>query len=70
MPALNGGYNFVGICFPNEGAWLPLMLADETVDCGLQVDDGLKHAVLRPRRVSFAKMPSTALSHEQDVGTK
>ena len=45
MPALDGGDDFVGICFPNEWAWFLIMLLDEAVDGGLQVDDGVEHAV-------------------------
>ena len=46
------------------------MFLDETVDGGLKVNDGVEDAVFQRRRVSLAKKPSTALRHEQEVGTK
>ena len=45
MPALDGSDDFVGIRFPDERAWFLIMFHDEAVDGGLQVDDGVKHAV-------------------------
>ena len=45
MSALDGSDDFVGIRFPDEWAWFLIMLLDEAVDGGSQVDDGVKHAV-------------------------
>jgi hypothetical protein len=36
----------------------------------LQVDDGLEDAALETLAVSLAKKPSTALSHDAEVGVK
>jgi hypothetical protein len=32
---------------PNEGLWVVVVLVDEAVDCGLELDDGMEHAVLQ-----------------------
>ncbi len=70
MPTFDGGNDFVGICLPDEGARLLVVLFDEPVDDRLQVDDRVKDAVLQPSTCQFSKKPSTAFSHEHDVGTK
>ena len=65
------GDNDVRIGTPDEGLRLDLIvLGDEAVDCRLQIDDRVKDAGLRRRRVSLAKKPSTAFNHELNVGVK
>ena len=55
----------------DEGFWVcVIVFADKAVDGGLKVDDGLEEPYLSLRRVSLAKKPSTALSHEHEVGVK
>ena len=70
MPASDGLDNFVGISGPCEGFRRGVVLDDEAIDCGLQVDDRYEDAALYLRLESFAKKPSTALSHEAEVGVK
>ena len=45
-------------------------LGDEAVDGGLEIDDASEDAALQPLLGSLAKNPSTALSHEHEVGVK
>lgn len=45
MPAPDGGDDLIRIGTPDEGSGLLIMLLDETVDGGLQVDDGVEDAV-------------------------
>ena len=47
-----------------------VVIVEEAVDCGLEVGDGPEDAALERRLVRTAKKPSTALSHEADVGVK
>ncbi len=47
MPAPDGGDDFVGISGPGEGRGLQVVLAEESVDGGLQIDDGAEHAALQ-----------------------
>lgn len=70
MPAPHGSDNVVGICLPDEWAWFLVMLLNEAVDDGLKVDDGVEDAVFQAPSGQPAKKPSTALSHEREVGTK
>jgi len=46
VPASSGGDDFVGIGGPDEGLWLSVMIGDEAVDGGLEVDDGAEDAAL------------------------
>ena len=46
------------------------MLGDETLYCCLTLATELKIAPFRRRFVNFAKNPSTALSHDDEVGVK
>jgi hypothetical protein len=55
---------------PDEGLGVPVVLLDEAVDGGLGSTTELKTPCFRRRRVSLAKKPSTAFSHELDVGVK
>lgn len=46
VPALDGCDDFVGICGPGEGLGLLVVLGEEAVDGGLEVDDGVEDATL------------------------
>ena len=70
VPAPDGGDDFIGVGGPGEGRGLPIVLFEESIDGGLQIDDRSNTPRLSLRLVSVAKKPSTALSHEQDVGVK
>ena len=48
MPTLHSGDDFVGICGPDKGLWVGILLGDEAVDGGLQVDDGVEDAAFEP----------------------
>ncbi len=48
-PSVSGGDDLVRNGTPDEGLGLCfVVLGDEAVDGGLQIDDGVKHAVLQP----------------------
>jgi hypothetical protein len=47
-PSVSCGDDFVGIGFPDEWLGLGIVLGDEAVDGGLQVDDGMERAMLQP----------------------
>jgi hypothetical protein len=53
-----------------EEARLLIVLFDEAVDGGLQVDDGVEDAVLKATTGKLGEEASIALSHEHDVSTK
>ncbi|AZO01354.1 MAG: ISAs1 family transposase [Mesorhizobium sp.] len=55
---------------PSEGFRLLVVLCNEAVDRRLEVTTEWKTPRLRRRFDSFAKKPSTALSHEHEVGVK
>lgn len=59
--ALDGGDDLVGIGDPCEGLGLLVVLGEEAVDGGLEIDDGMKDAAFQAPFDSFAKKPSTAL---------
>lgn len=44
---LDSGDDFVGICFPDKRACFLIMLLDEAIDGGLQVDDGMEDTFLK-----------------------
>ena len=46
MPTFGSGDDFVWIGGPDEGLWLLIMVGDEAVDGGLQVDDAFEDAAL------------------------
>ncbi len=48
MPAPNDGDDFVGVGGPGKGLGLLIVLFEKSVDRGLEVDDGAKHATLKP----------------------
>ena len=66
MPSFDGGDDLVWIGGPDEGLWVVVGLVEEAVDGDLEVDNGAAAFQFE----SFAKKPSTALSQEQEVGTK
>lgn len=47
-----------------------VVLGYETIDRGLEVGDGARDVVLQASAGSLAKKPSTAFSHELDIGVK
>lgn len=58
MPSFDSGDNLVGIGGPGEGVGLVVMLGDEAVDGGLQVDDGAEDA---SRQAAFCQLGKEAL---------
>jgi hypothetical protein len=68
VPSFDGGDDAVGIGGPDEGFGGFVGLVDEAGDGGLQLDEGTEDAALRLRLASLAKNPSTALSHDAEVG--
>ena len=48
VPTLDGGDDFVGIGGPGEGRWVGVVLGDEAVDSGLQIDEGVEDPALEP----------------------
>jgi len=60
----------VRVSGPDEGFGVVAGFGEVSVDGGLEIDDALEHATLGRRLVNLAKEPSTALSHEADVGVK
>jgi len=48
VPALDGGDAFVGIGGPGEGLGLLVVLGEEAVDGGLEIDDGSEDTILEP----------------------
>ena len=70
-PSVSCGDDLIGVVFPDEEFWVcVIVFVDKAVDGGLKVDEGLEEPYLGLRRVSLAKKPSTALSHEHEVGVK
>ncbi len=55
---------------PDERLGAPVVLGDVAFDRRLQVDDAGEGASPQPTTVSAEKKPSTALSHEAEVGVK
>ena len=47
MPSFDGGDDFVGVGSPCEGLWFGVGLGEETVDGGLEVDDGAEDATFQ-----------------------
>jgi hypothetical protein len=54
---------FVRISGPSEGLRLGIVFDDKAIDGGLQIDDRDEDTALQSPLGSFAKKPSTALSH-------
>ncbi len=70
VPAPDGGDDGVGIGSPGEGLGLSIVLGDEAVDGGLEVDDGVEDATLEPSPGEFGEEafdgvePGTGCRHE------
>ena len=47
MPTIGGGDDFVWIGGPDEGLWLLVVVGDEAIDGGLEIDDALGDAALQ-----------------------
>ena len=47
MPAPNSGDDLVRVSLPDEGARRLIMLFDEAIDGGLQIDNGVEDAVFQ-----------------------
>jgi hypothetical protein len=47
VPAPDSGDDVVGLCLPDEGLRLTIMLVDEAVDGSLEVDDRMEYAVFQ-----------------------
>ena len=55
-PSVSGGDNFVGVGFPDEGIGVGgVVFADEPIDGGLEIDDGMEDAVLEPPPGQFGE---------------
>ena len=70
MPSFDGGDDFVWVLGPGKGLGIGVGVIEEAVDGIFEFAEGSEHARLRRFFVSLAKKPSTALSHEADVGVK
>ena len=70
MPSAHLLDDVVRVGGPDEGLGVGVGLGEEAVDRRLQLDQRAEHAALEPPPVSLAKRPSTALSHEAEVGVK
>src|ERR1700692_584672 len=46
MPTIGGGDDFVWIGGPDEGIWLLVVVGDEAIDGGLEIDDAFEDAAL------------------------
>ena len=56
-PSFGGGDDIVGLCFPCEGRWVLVVLGDEAVDGGLEVDEGVEDATLEPSPRELGEEP-------------
>ena len=55
-PSVSGSDDVVRFGLPDEGLWVcRVVLADETVDGGLEIDDGVEDAVLEPASGEFGE---------------
>jgi hypothetical protein len=46
MPTIGGGDDFVWIGGPDKGLWLLVVVGDEAIDGGLEIDDAFEEAAL------------------------
>jgi len=46
MPTIGGGDDFVWIGGPDQGLWLLVVVGDEAIDGGLEIDDASEDAAL------------------------
>jgi hypothetical protein len=70
VPASDCSDDLVRIGDPLEGFAVSIVVVEEAVDGGLKVDDGSEMPRFSRRLLNVAKKPSTALSHEEEVGVK
>jgi hypothetical protein len=70
VPASDGGDDFVGIGDPLERLRVGVVVVKEAIDRGLQSVTDRRTPRLRRRLGRTPKKPSTAMSHEADVGVK
>ncbi len=47
MPTPDGSDDLVGVGLPDERPRVLIMLFDEAIDGGLEIDDGVEHAVFQ-----------------------
>jgi hypothetical protein len=55
VPTLDRCDEFIGVCFSDEWLWFLIVLLDEAVDGRLQIDDGVKDAVLQTSACQFGE---------------
>ena len=70
MPALDGGDDFVGIGGPDEGLGVVVVLGEEAVDGGLQVDDGVEDAALEAPLGELGEEALDGVEPGAEVGVK
>jgi hypothetical protein len=70
MPTIGGGDDFVWIGGPDEGLWLLVVVGDEAIDGGLEIDDAFEDAALEAPLGEDGEETSTALSQLAEVGVK
>ena len=69
MPTSDCGADFVRFGSPGEGLRIVVGLPQNAVDGALKIDDRPEHAACEAELAEFCKKkPSTALSHEHEVG--
>jgi len=59
MPTIGGGDDFVWIGGPDEGLWLLVVVGDEAIDGGLEIDDAFEDAALEAPLGSTTFLRST-----------
>src|SRR3977135_4464311 len=67
---VDGADDFVRISGPSEGLRLGIVFGDEALMAACRSTTETKTPRFNRGLVSFAKKPSTALSHEHEVGVK
>ena len=65
-----GGDDFIWVGGPDEGLWLLVVVGDEAVDGGLEIDDALEDAALEAALVRMAKKPFDGVEPTAEVGVK
>ena len=70
VPASDCSDDLVRVSDSLEGFAVSIVVVEEAVDGGLKVDDGSEAATFQAPFAQVAKKPSTALSHEEEVGVK
>ena len=58
MPTTGGGDDFVWIGGPDEGLWLLVVVGDEAIDGGLEIDDAFEDAALEALSLRRPSTPS------------